>query len=70
MTKAPTSTENPKRNVTTQKRHQEFDYTAIAYRLRTVSCINNSPNLCGKTGLQIPNIPNNHKNCEIKRTHI
>ena len=28
---------NQKRNVTTQKRHQNFDYTTIADRLRTVS---------------------------------
>ena len=32
MTKAPTPTENPKSNVTTQKRHQNFDYTTIADR--------------------------------------
>ena len=30
MTKAPTFTKNPKSNVTTQKRHQKFDYTTIA----------------------------------------
>ena len=42
MTKAPTYKENPKRNGTTQKCHQNFDYTAIVDRLRTVSCSNNS----------------------------
>ena len=42
MTKAPIPTENPKSNVTTQKRHQNFDYTTIAGRLGTVSWVNNS----------------------------
>ena len=39
MTKAPTLTKKSKKlknNVTTQKRHQNFDYTTIAHRLRTV----------------------------------
>ena len=33
---------NPKSNMTTQKRHQNFDYTMIADRLRTVSWGNDS----------------------------
>ena len=37
MTKAPIPTENPKRNVTIQKLHQNFDYTTIADRHRMVS---------------------------------
>ena len=36
-TKAPTPTENPNSNLTTQKRHQNVDYKTIADRLRTVS---------------------------------
>ena len=32
MTKAPTPTENPKSNVTTQRRHQNLDYTTIRKR--------------------------------------
>ena len=40
--KAPTPTENPKSNLITQKRHQNFDYTTIADRLRTVSWGNHS----------------------------
>ena len=37
LTQYPTSTKNPKGNVTTQIRNQNFDYTMIAGRLRTVS---------------------------------
>ena len=37
-----THRKNPKRNMTTQKRHQTFDYTAIADRLKTVSWANDS----------------------------
>ena len=33
---------NPKRNMTTQTRHQNFDYTTIADRLRAVCWGNNS----------------------------
>ena len=40
MTKAPAPTENPKSNGTGQKRHQNFDHTAIADGLRTVSWSN------------------------------
>ena len=40
MTKNPTSTQNPKSNVTILKRHQNFDYTMIADLLRTVSLSN------------------------------
>ena len=32
---------------TTDKRHQNFDYTTIADRLRTVSWSNKSSNWCG-----------------------
>ena len=39
---APTPPENPKNNVTTQKRHQNFDYTTIVDRHRTVSWDNDS----------------------------
>ena len=42
MTKAPTPTENSNINVTTQKSHQNFDYTTIVDRLRTVSFSNDS----------------------------
>ena len=42
MTKAPTPTEKYKSNATTQKRHQNFDNTTIADRLRTVSWGNES----------------------------
>ena len=42
MTKAPTPTENQKNNVTPQKRLQNFDYTTIVDRLRTVSWGNDS----------------------------
>ena len=43
MTKDPTPTEkNPKSNVKTQQRHQNFNYTTIADRLMTVSWSNNS----------------------------
>ena len=42
MTKAPTHWGNPKSNVTTQKLHQNFDYTTIADRLRTVNWHNDS----------------------------
>ena len=42
MTKAQHQKKNPKSNVTTQKRHQKFDYTKIADRLRTVSRGNGS----------------------------
>ena len=37
LLKAPTPTDKSKNNVTNQKRHQKFDYTTIADRLRTVS---------------------------------
>ena len=41
------STQNKsKRNMTTQKRHQNFDYTTIADRLRTVSWSNDSHQTC------------------------
>ena len=42
LTKAPTAPENPKSNLTTQKRHQKLDYTTNADRLRTVSLGNDS----------------------------
>ena len=42
MKKAPSQKKNPKSNVTTQKLHQNFDYTTAVDRLRTVSCSNNS----------------------------
>ena len=43
MTKAPTTTENPKKQrVNTKKRHQNFDYATISDGLRTVSWSNNS----------------------------
>ena len=42
MTNAPTPQTNLKRNVTTQKRHKNFDYTTIADRLRTASWGNDS----------------------------
>ena len=42
MTKAPTPIQHPKGKVTTQKRHQNFDYTTIADRLRTVSLGNDT----------------------------
>ena len=58
MTKAPTSTENPKSNVTTQKRHKNFDYTTIADRLRTVSWGNDShPTGVVKPVYVIPTFP-------------
>ena len=55
---------------TTHKRHQNFDYTTIADRLRTVSWSNKSSNWCGKTGLRVPNLPTNRKSRVIKTTHI
>ena len=42
MTKAPTSTENPKRQPDNTNTTQNFDYTTIADRLRMVSWSNNS----------------------------
>ena len=58
MTKALTSTENPKSNVTTQKRHQNFDYTTIADWLRTVSWGNDShPTGVVKPVYGIPTFP-------------
>ena len=65
----PTPTENA--NVTTQKRHQNFDYTTIADRLRTVSWGNDSH----PTGVVIPvsgilTLPTYRKSRVIKRTHI
>ena len=49
MTKAPTPTEkSEKHRDNIQKRHQNFDNTTIADRLRTVSWSNSSqPNWCG-----------------------
>ena len=46
MTKAPAPQTNSKHNVTTQKRHQDFNYTTIADRLRTVSLGNDSQLSC------------------------
>ena len=42
MTKAPTPTEKSKKQRDTIKRHQNFDYTAIADRPRAVSWSNSS----------------------------
>ena len=42
VTKVPTPTENPKCNVTKQKRHHNFDNTTIADRLRTSKWSNDS----------------------------
>ena len=42
MTKATAAIENPKSNVARQKRHQNFDETTIADRLRTVSKSNDN----------------------------
>ena len=42
MTKAPTPTENPNSNVTTQNATKNFDYTTIADRLGTISWGNDS----------------------------
>ena len=48
----------PKGNLTTQKRHQKFDYTLIADRLRTVSWSNNShPTGVAKPIYGIPTFP-------------
>ena len=56
--------ENPKRNVTTQKRHQNFDYTTIEDWLRTVSWSNsNHPRV-------FFNLPTNRNKRVIKRTYI
>ena len=60
----------PKSKATTRKLHQNFDYTTIADRLRTVSWGNNSPQLVWLTGLRDPNLPTNHKSRVINRTHI
>ena len=40
--KSPYTTGNAKKQVTTQKRHQKFDYTTTEGRLRTVSWSNNN----------------------------
>ena len=57
------------KKVTTQKRHQTFDYTTIADRLRTVRKNNDSHLIwCGQTGLRDPNLPNKRKSCVIERT--
>ena len=64
MTKAPTSTENLKSNMTTQKRIQKLDYTTIADRLRTVSLGNDSQ----QTGVVklVNEIPTANKSGEAK----
>ena len=49
---------NPRRNVTNQKRHQNFDYTTIADLLMTVSRSNNNyPTGVVKRVLRAPNFP-------------
>ena len=59
---------NPKSNMTTQKCHQNFHYTTIADRLRTVSWDIDSH----QTGVVKPvngNLPTNRKSRVIKRTY-
>ena len=47
---------NQKSNMTTQKRHQKFDYTTIADRLRTVSWKNNIHPLVWLYGILYDNV--------------
>ena len=58
MKKAFTPKEKLKSNVTTQRRHQNFDYTTIADQLSTVSWSNNShPAVVVKPVYGIPTFP-------------
>ena len=62
---------NPKRNVTTQKRRQKFDYTTIADRHRTVSWGNDShPTGVVKPVNLDPNPPTHHNSCIIEDTNM
>ena len=63
MTKPPIPTENSKTKGQHTNATKIFDYTTIADRLRTVSWSNKSSNWCGLTGLRVPNLPTNRKNC-------
>ena len=55
---------NPESNVATQKRHQNFDYTTISDRLRTISWSNNSnPTGVVKPVLRAPDLPTNCNSC-------
>ena len=67
--------ENPDTNrkfnnrLTTQRRHQNSDYTMIADRLRTVSWSNNNhPTGVVKPGLKGTNLPTHRNSCVINCT--
>ena len=69
LTKAHKYTEQPKKQRDNTKRNQNFDYTTIAGRLRTVSWGSDS-HPTGVVKPRDPNLPTTHKSYVIKGTHI